>query len=183
MRLIIFILLILVFAGAGIVWGMYSFQARHNISHTGITAFVENIIKSLTQKNNSETTGIVVSSEPKKAEVRTPTISAASEPISPFEYKIKLEPRKPKLLYKEEAKPFVDEGDINYDQGIIHLQNTFNKDDTFEAENKMAIESFRKALDKYAKAQEIDGESKWLMTRIKDTNQNLVTCNKQMRRQ
>ena len=76
----------------------------------------------------------------------------------------------------------VEDGNKYYDQGIIHLQNTFNKDETFDKENELAIEKFRQALAKYLEAEKIDPDNLWLRNRIRETNSNLVTCRKQARR-
>lgn len=86
------------------------------------------------------------------------------------------------LRIKPEADAAVEEANEYYDSGVVHLQNTFNKDETFDRENDLAIEKFKKALAKYLEAEQIDPDNLWLRNRIKDTNSNLVTCRRQARR-
>ena len=110
----------------------------------------------------------------------TPLVTA---PITPTEIELPIPPPRVKRLVKPAAQELVDEGNRFYDEGVKHLQNTFKKDNTFDKENNIAIEKFREAMKRYSKAEEIDSESQWLINRIRDTNQNLVTCRKQSRRQ
>ncbi|MFH0888523.1 MAG: hypothetical protein V1871_04875 [Planctomycetota bacterium] len=134
-------------------------------------------------KQEKEITPTIISDNvPVKTEEEgiTPSVTA---PITPTEIEFPVPPPYVKRLVKKAAQGLVEEGNRFYDEGVKHLQNTFKKDSTFDKENNIAIEKFREAMKIYLKAEEIDSESQWLMNRIRDTNQNLVTCRKQSRRQ
>jgi len=146
----------------------------------GITPLVTAPITPTTMSITPTTVSITPITEP-----ITPTtepITPTTEPITPTEIELPEPPRIVRHLVKPEAQGLVDEGNRFYDEGVKHLRNTFKKDNTFDKENNIAIEKFREALKKYLKAEEKDSESQWLMDRIRDTNQNLVTCRKQSRR-
>jgi hypothetical protein len=112
----------------------------------------------------------------------TPVQPAPITPVEPAPLELRRPMRNPKiavLKIKTEADIYVEEANGHYDAGVVHLQNTFDKDETFDRENELAIEKFKQALAKYREAEQIDPDSLWLRNRIKDTNSNLVTCRRQ----
>ncbi|MEW6026622.1 MAG: hypothetical protein AB1599_04950 [Planctomycetota bacterium] len=114
--------------------------------------------------------------------VKTTVTPTEEAPVAPPKTELRRAPKPEKPKVKPEAQDLVDQGNKHYDQGIVHLQNTFKKDSTFDKENTLAIEKFRQAMAKYLDAEKIDGESLWLRNRIRETNSNIVTCRKQARR-
>jgi hypothetical protein len=182
-NIIVFISVLLIIAFVGIIWGFYEYRVKEGLTISQTIKLIRDIIKppqEITKAKLPESTSDKVSDQGKATQgIITPTDQT---PITATITEIIRKPyHPPKLLVKPEAQELVNEANQFYDEGIRHLQNTFKKDDSFDKENNLAIESFREALKRYLEAEKIDGESLWLRNRIRDTNQNLVTCRKQTR--
>ncbi|MDI6733087.1 MAG: hypothetical protein QME51_05820 [Planctomycetota bacterium] len=180
-KLLFSFLLIIIFSTLGIIWGMYIYVEREGLPISKGVRIVKDFIKTKWQTVISKTEAPRETiSPPRDTTIQSPEVKTSQEtPITPT----KIELRKPsRQVVKPQAQSLVDEGDELYAEGIKHLQNTFKKDNTFDTENDLAIEKFRQALQKYLEAEKIDTESLWLRNRIRDTNQNLITCRRQARR-
>ncbi|MFH1229942.1 MAG: hypothetical protein V1709_00455 [Planctomycetota bacterium] len=205
-----FILVLLIVSLLGVVWGIYDYQTEKGLTTPETISLIDKFIYSCFKHNkpvfsntdNSKkipskiqeeviTSSVTSNNIPPKSQenVITPGVTSGNIPlgiqepvITPLIIATITPTRTIKYTIKPEARKLVEQGNLSYDEGIQHLQNTFKKDDTFEKENNKAIEKFREALKKYLEAERIDSESQWLMNRIRDTNQNLGTCRKQARR-
>lgn len=206
---IAFILVLLIIIILGVGWGIYEYQTKRGLTTPETTGIIKNFLNPYYQhykslvfgnkvtvktKENKTTSNNVPLKTPEKVITATTTsnnvllnanekeiTSFVMTPITPTGTEINKPSHITKQLVKPEAQQLVDNGNLLYDEGIKHLQNTFKKDDTFDKENNLAIEKFRGAMKKYLEAEKIDTESQWLMNRIRDTNKNLVTCRKQAR--
>jgi hypothetical protein len=190
-NVISFIIILFFICLAGVVWGVYEFQTAHGMETSQTLAIIRSYLGIRPPKPPPEKPAVVKKPpENKPAEVlekpiheEAPFITPVVEaPVAPPKVDLRRAPKIEKPNVNAEAQILVDDGNKYYDQGIIHLQNTFKKDKTFDKENELAIENFRTALAKYLEAENIDPDSLWLRNRIRETNSNLVTCRKQARR-
>ena len=192
-NVISFIIILFFICLAGIIWGVYEFQAAHGMKTSQTLAIIRSYLGIQIPKPPLEKPGVVKKpSENKPAEAleaaKPPEnpipeeVPVESAPITPAKVELRLAPKVEKPKVKTEAQILVENGNKRYDAGIAHLKNTFKKDETFDKENELAIEEFKQALAKYLEAEKVDPDSLWLRNRIRDTNGNLVTCRKQARR-
>ena len=196
-NVISFIIILFFICLAGIIWGVYEFQAAHGMKTSQTLAIIRSYLGIQLPKPPPEKPGVVKKPpENKPAEApeaakppentipeEAPAITPVDEaPITPAKVELRRAPKVEKPKVKTEAQILVESGNKRYDAGIAHLKNTFKKDETFDKENELAIEEFKQALAKYLEAEKVDPDSLWLRNRIRDTNGNLVTCRKQARR-
>lgn len=195
--IIAFLIILFLIAVAGVIWGGYEFQTAQGLKTSQTLALIRSyLIDSKPKKPAKKPLIVEKPPEPKPEEApeaikppenpipeETPSITPVEEaPVTPTKVELRRMPKPEKPKVKTEAQELVEGGNKYYDQGIIHLQNTFKKDETFDKENDLAIEKFRQAMAKYLEAEKIDPDSLWLRNRIKDTNGNLITCRRQARR-
>jgi len=197
--IISFIIILFLISLGGIIWGIYEFQTAHGLKTAQTLAMIKVYITTRPPKAPAKKFTVVKKPpEPKSVkapeeinppeqpvpEEMTSITPVESVPITPTKIELRRTPKyKPEESEaKTEADLLIEEANKYYDTGIIHVQNTFKKDETFDKENDLAIEKFRQALAKYLEAEKKDPDNLWLRMRIRETNGNLVTCRKQARR-
>ncbi|MBI5778605.1 MAG: hypothetical protein HZA49_04015 [Planctomycetes bacterium] len=195
--LIAFLIILFLISLAGVVWGIYEFQTAQGLKTSQTLALIRSylidrkpkgpakkpFIAKKPPENKPEETPEATKPPEKPILEEAPSITPIVEvPVTPTKVELRRTPKPEKPKVKTEAQEAVVDGNKYYDQGIIHLQNTFKKDETFDKENDLAVEKFRQAMVKYLEAEKIDPDSLWLRGRIKDTNGNLITCRRQARR-
>lgn len=193
-NIISFIIVLFLVALAGIIWGIYEFQTAHGLKTSQTLAIIRSHLIGRKPKAPPENP-LVAEKPPENNPAEAPEVTKPPEnPIpqeapsitpvegAPAKVELRRTPKIEKPKVKTEAQILVADGNKYYDAGIVHLQNTFKKDGTFDKENELSVENFRQALAKYLEAEKIDPDSLWLRNRIRETNGNLVTCHKQTRR-
>ncbi len=83
---------------------------------------------------------------------------------------------RPKVNLKTE------EGDKYFEEGKVHLRNTFKRGPDFDTENKAAVKVFHQALACYQEVQILDPENIKIHKKIREVNQCLVLCRQQTRK-
>ena len=189
---IAFLIILILLVITGSVWGIYEFQTAHGMKTAQTLAIVKAYFV-IQRPKAPEAIKLPENKPAKEAEVirprekfisqEAPSITPFEEaPITPPKIDFRRAPKIEKPKVTAEAQPLVEDGNKYYDAGVVHLQNTFKKDETFDKENELAIEELKQALAKYLEAEKIDPDSLWLRNKIRETNGNLVTCSKQARR-
>ncbi|MFC1524813.1 hypothetical protein ACFL5I_00325 [Planctomycetota bacterium] len=85
-------------------------------------------------------------------------------------------------LVRPKVKLKTEEGDKYFEEGRVHLRNTFRRGPDFDTENKAAVEVFHQALACYQEAQILDPEDIEIHKKIREVNQCLVLCRQQTRK-
>lgn len=85
-------------------------------------------------------------------------------------------------LVKPRVKLKTEEGDKYFEEGKVHLRNTFKRGPDFDTENKTAVKVFHQALACYQDAQILDPENIEIHKKIREVNQCLVLCRQQIRK-
>lgn len=80
------------------------------------------------------------------------------------------------------ARIKTEEGDKYFEQGKVHLRNTFKRGPEFDKENKAVAEALRQALECYREAQILDPQNIELQNKIREVNQCLMLCRQQTRK-
>lgn len=71
----------------------------------------------------------------------------------------------------------VDKGNKFYDEGMTHLEKSFDdKNPDRDAENMKALDCFKKACAEYEAASELDPNNAWLNDRLRQAGENRVMC-------
>jgi len=192
---IAFLIISILLAIAGSAWGIYEFQAATGTKTAQTLSIIKSYLASLRPRATPKRP-IIIEAPP---EIKPPETPEAVKPPEEKPVPKKPLPAKPVKPAKVKANPLpapkietppaktkeeelIDAGNNYYDEGVVHLEKTFDKDDKFDRENDLAMEKFRQALDKYHEAEKTSPDDLWLRDRIRETNDFLIGCRKQARR-
>ncbi|MEK7450211.1 MAG: hypothetical protein AAB019_12115 [Planctomycetota bacterium] len=84
-------------------------------------------------------------------------------------------------LTDNEAQTIIKQADEYYEEGLVHLQKTFERGPDFDEENNLALSSFRDAIKLYEQALQNKPKDAWLQNRYNETIQCVMTARKQKR--
>lgn len=190
---IAFVIILCLLAIVGSVWGMYEFQAAQGMKTAQTLALIKSYFVSLKPKPPPkkpiiieippEPKPVVVPKVNKPVEKPVPKKPLPAKPVKPVKVEPSLPPPIEKPPIKTREEELIEDGNKYYDEGVVHLEKTFDKnDENFDKENDLAMDKFKKALDKYHEAEKTSPDDVWLRDRIRETNDYLIGCRKQGRR-
>jgi len=147
-NIISFIIILFLISLAGIIWGVYEFQTANGLKTSQTLTMIRSYLiswkpKKPPENNQKPAPEMIVPPEksiPEEMLLITPVESA---PITPTKIELRRMPKIEKPKVKTEAQRLVEDGNQYYDAGVIHLQNTFKKDETFDKENDLAINTWK----------------------------------------
>jgi hypothetical protein len=167
----------------GFAWGIHNSQKIYNLPKDEIIAGTKEILNIGRPKSSPP----AKTEDPDAVDDKT---NVDNEPgrhtIPKDKLRIKvpdkpIEPEKPpepdaNVVRKKRIQNLISEGDKIYEGAMVHLRNTFKRDDNFDTENDLAAKQFSQAVQKYTEAQDLDPNDKFLQTKIREANQCIKTC-------